>query len=249
VSFIQADLAELGAEGWLEPGFDAIVGRLTLLHLDDPVALLRRLVPHLHPGGVVVFQEPDLTRMGVSWPPIPGLEQLCEWVRDAHRALGVDSQFGLRLRQVFQDAGLPPPRLKCEAFIGSGPSWGWYDQMLHAARNAMPVVLSTSITAAEEAGLDTLAEQVREAVASQRSVTRAIDLVSAWTRTAPAVNLRNDGLVSRGRRHSGSLGPPDHRSAYVVSGPVDGRHSVGGGGGPRIRIDEPGGVGWSPEPV
>ena len=58
--------------------------------------------------------------------------------------------------------------------------------MLHAAQNAMPVVLSTSITAAEEAGLDTLAEQVREAVASQRSVTRAIDLVSAWTRMAPA---------------------------------------------------------------
>jgi len=52
VSFIQADLAELG------------VGRLILLHLDDPVGVLRRLVPHLHPGGVVVFQEPDLTRMG-----------------------------------------------------------------------------------------------------------------------------------------------------------------------------------------
>ena len=58
--------------------------------------------------------------------------------------------------------------------------------MLHAAQNAMPVVLSTSITTAEEAGLDTLAERFREAVASQRSVTRAIDLVSAWTRTAPA---------------------------------------------------------------
>jgi len=52
VSFIQADLAELG------------VGRLILLHLDDPVGVLRRLVPPLHPGGVVVFQEPDLTRMG-----------------------------------------------------------------------------------------------------------------------------------------------------------------------------------------
>jgi 2-polyprenyl-3-methyl-5-hydroxy-6-metoxy-1,4-benzoquinol methylase len=186
VSFIRADLAELGAERWLEPGFDAIVGRLILLHLDDPVALLSRLVPHLHPGGVVVFQEPDLTRMGASFPPIPVLEQLCEWVRDAHRALGVDCQFGLRLQEVFQDAGLPPPALRCDAFIGSGPTWGWYNQILHAARNAMPVVLSNSITAAEQAGLDTLAERVREAVARQHSVTRAIDLVSAWTRTVPA---------------------------------------------------------------
>ena len=186
VSFIQADLAELGAERWLDPGFDAIIGRLILLHLDDPVAVLGRLVPHLHSGGVVVFQEPDLTRMGASWPPLPVLEQLCEWVRDAHRAWGIDCQFGLRLQQVFQDAGLPAPALRCDAFIGSGPGWGWYDQMLHAACNAMPVVLSTGLTPAEQVGLDALTERVSEAVASQRSVTRAIDLVSAWTRMAPA---------------------------------------------------------------
>src|SRR5262249_35145938 len=153
---------------------------LILLHLDDPVAVLRRLVPHLHPDAVVAFSEPDLTRMGASFPPLPVLDQLCEWVRDAHRALGIDCQFGLRLQQVFQDAGLPAPQLRCEAFIGSGADWGWYEQMLHAARNAMPVVLSTSITTAEQAGLDSLAERVREAVASQRTVTRAIDLVSAW---------------------------------------------------------------------
>ena len=49
----------------------------------------------------------------------------------------------------------------------------------------MPTVLSGGIRAAKLAGLDTLAEQVRDAVRSQRSVTRAIDLISAWTRTAP----------------------------------------------------------------
>jgi 2-polyprenyl-3-methyl-5-hydroxy-6-metoxy-1,4-benzoquinol methylase len=185
VSFIQADLAELrGDEGWLEAGFDAVVGRLILLHLPDPVAALRILARHLHPGGIVVFQEPDLARMGASFPPIPALEQLCEWVRDAHRDLGIDCQFGLRLRQIFQDAGLPAPSLKCEAFIGSGPEWGWYEQMLRA-RNALPIVLAGESTAAQQAGLDTLAEQVRDAVAGQRSVTRAIDLISAWTRTAP----------------------------------------------------------------
>lgn len=186
VSFIRADLAELGSEAWLEPGFDAIVGRLILLHMPDPTALLRRLACHLRPGGVVLFQEPDLIRMGASFPSVPVLEQLCEWVRDAHRALGIDCQFGLRLQQVFQDAGLPAPSLKCEAFIGTGPTWGWYDQMLQAARSAMPVVLSGGITTAEQARLDTLGERVREAVTSQRSVTRAIDLVSAWTRASPA---------------------------------------------------------------
>jgi len=184
VSFIQADLAELADESWLQPGFDAIIGRLILLHVADPVVLVRTLARHLRPGGVMVFQEPDLARLGASFPPIPMLEQLCEWVRDAHRARGIDPQFGLRLQQVFLDAGLPAPRLTCEAFIGSGPEWGWYDQILRAALNALPVVLSSGITTAEQAGPDTLAQRFREAVGRQRSLTRAIDLVSAWARKA-----------------------------------------------------------------
>jgi SAM-dependent methyltransferase len=185
VSFLQADLAGLGGdEGWLQAGFDAVVGRLILLHLPDPVPVLRRLAGHLRPGGIVVFQEPDLARMGASFPPIPALEQLCEQVREAHRELGIDCQFGLRLRQIFQDAGLPQPSMKCEAFIGSGPGWGWYEQMIRA-RNALPVLFAGNRTAAQQAGLDALAEQVRVAVAGQGSVTRAIDLISAWTRTRP----------------------------------------------------------------
>jgi SAM-dependent methyltransferase len=157
VSFIQADLAELADETWLEPGFDAIIGRLILLHVADPTMVVRTLTRHLRPGGVMVFQEPDLTRMGASFPPIPLVEQVCERVRDAHRARGIDVQFGLRLQQVFLDAGLPAPRLTCEAFIGSGPEWGWYEQILRAALNALPLVLSSGITAGERAGLDTLA--------------------------------------------------------------------------------------------
>jgi ubiquinone/menaquinone biosynthesis C-methylase UbiE len=186
VAFVQADLGGLGTEGWLEPGFDAVVGRLILLHLADPLALLRELAPYLRPDGVVAFQEPDLTRMGASVPPLPVLEQLCDWVRHAHRRFGIDCQFGLLLPQLFEDAGLPSPQLRCDAFIGSGPGWGWYDQMLHAAQNALPVVLARGIATAEQADMESLAEQLREAVASQRSVTRAIDLVSAWTRTASA---------------------------------------------------------------
>lgn len=188
VSFVEADLDGLE----LTTGFDAVVGRLILLHLRDPVAVVRKLTRHLRPGGIVAFQEPDLTRLGASAPPIPLVEQLCDWVRQAHQRLGVDTQFGLRLHQVFLDAGLPAPRLRCDTFVGAGPDWGWYAAILDAIRSALPVVVSAGIATAEEVELKTLAERLRDAIVSQRSATRGIDLVSAWTRTAPAQAARAD---------------------------------------------------------
>ena len=66
--------------------------------------------------------------------------------------------------------------------MGSGP--GACDQMIHPARNAMPVIRSAVIIGAGEAEIEGLTLQVREAVTSQSSVTCAIDLVCAWIRTA-----------------------------------------------------------------
>ncbi|MXY97899.1 MAG: class I SAM-dependent methyltransferase, partial [Gemmatimonadetes bacterium] len=47
----------------LETGsdFDALIGRLVLMYLPDPVATLKQLVTRLRPRGLVVFQEIDFT--------------------------------------------------------------------------------------------------------------------------------------------------------------------------------------------
>src|SRR5689334_15773487 len=57
VETIEADInapAELG-------DFDAVVGRLILMHQPDPVATLRRLATLVRPGGAIAFLEFDLT--------------------------------------------------------------------------------------------------------------------------------------------------------------------------------------------
>jgi SAM-dependent methyltransferase len=81
--------------------FDAVVGRYILQHLRDPVLALRQLVRHLRPGGIVAFQEADLTRLGTSVPPVPLFEQVGEWIKEPFRREGLDLQFGLRLYGVF----------------------------------------------------------------------------------------------------------------------------------------------------
>jgi ubiquinone/menaquinone biosynthesis C-methylase UbiE len=56
VSFVESDLTALV----LSDTFDAVVGRYILHHVRDPVLVLRQLVCHLRPGGIVAFQEADL---------------------------------------------------------------------------------------------------------------------------------------------------------------------------------------------
>src|ERR1700675_4963255 len=54
VSFREGDPAEMN----IEQPFDAVVGRYVLMHQPDPAAMLRGVVTHVRPAGVVVFHEP-----------------------------------------------------------------------------------------------------------------------------------------------------------------------------------------------
>ena len=73
VSFREGDPTEMNFE---EP-FDAVVGRYVLMFQPDPVAMLRRVVAHAHPGGLVVFHEPY--RGGVrSYPNVTDYDRAWE---------------------------------------------------------------------------------------------------------------------------------------------------------------------------
>jgi len=48
----------------------------------------------------------------------------------------------------------------------------------------LPLILKFGIASAEEVGMDTLADRLREEVVSQGGVARLPALVSAWTRRA-----------------------------------------------------------------
>src|SRR5581483_9249803 len=76
VSFIAGDLNTVALDG----EFDAVVGRLILIYLRDKVAVLRRLVEHLRPGGIVAFQELDFAGIGASWPSSPLFSQAVDWL-------------------------------------------------------------------------------------------------------------------------------------------------------------------------
>lgn len=167
----------------LEQEFDAIIGRFILMHLPEPAAVLRRLTEHLRPGGVVAFQELDLSSQAdVSYPPSPLWKQVRYWNTEAFKRAGGDLNAGLKLYRMFLEAGLPPPQLRYEAAIGSQPDWVGFEWQAETVRVFLPLIEQFGLGTAEEIGIETLAERLREETVSQRGVARTPMLISAWVR-------------------------------------------------------------------
>jgi SAM-dependent methyltransferase len=180
VSFVVDDLATL----MLDTDFDAVVGRFVLQHLfTDPAVVLRKLIRHLRPGGIVAFQETNLTHLGTGFPRSLPYEQIGYWMREAFRRTGLDYQMGLRLYEVFLGAGLPAPQVHCESSVGAGPDWPGYEVRSESVRSVLPVLVKFGIATAEEVDIDTLAQRFRDSVVNQRGIVKNIEIVSAWTRT------------------------------------------------------------------
>src|SRR5262245_52152007 len=56
VKFVEGDPAEME----FDQQFDAIVGRLVLMYYPDPIDAIRKLMRHVRPEGLIVFQELDM---------------------------------------------------------------------------------------------------------------------------------------------------------------------------------------------
>ena len=164
--------------------FDAAIGRLVLLYLADPSETLRRLSSHLRSGGIVAFQEMD---MSTFLPPgSPALRtRVLTWVYDAFGAAGAQREMGPRLPEIFMNAGLPRPEMIAGQRITSGSDPDVHAVIAGLARSLLPVMEHAKITTAEDVDVETLAERLRaEAIEKGESALYWPRLVGAWTQKA-----------------------------------------------------------------
>jgi SAM-dependent methyltransferase len=179
VQFVQGDVNDPAPGG----PFDAIVERLVLWTVPDPAALLRRQAMVLRPGGLVVPIEVDLSTIR-SLPETAFGTQGKSWVVEAFAKAGM-SMLGPRLWAILQEAGLRPLGM-----IGVQPHFGPGDEvgiafLVETMRVAAPLIVGTAVATAEEIGMETLEQRLRDDGQRSQAVRATPMLLSAWATTGP----------------------------------------------------------------
>jgi len=177
VQFVEAD-----ARTWRDPEpFDAIVGRLLLFHLADPVAALLHHRQALRPGGLMVAIDYD---MGASRtePPTPTGTRALAWVIEAFEHAGANPKVGTQLAQLLGAAGLTGVQsFGIQAYLAPDDPTG--PRMLTGVvRTLADTIVSAGIASAEEIGLDTLEERLVAEVREARAVLLPPTVAGAWGR-------------------------------------------------------------------
>jgi ubiquinone/menaquinone biosynthesis C-methylase UbiE len=179
VSFVEADAAT-----WRPSRpFDAVVGRLLLFHVADPVAVVRHQRQNLRDGGLFVAVDFDLGSARTE-PGVPLAENALGWVCAAFTAAGASPRIGARLGTILERAGLQavttfgiqsylqPHDPSAAMLLGS------------VVRSLAAVIIERGIATATEVDLATLNSRIAEALRRADAVLLPPTVVGAWGRSA-----------------------------------------------------------------
>jgi len=174
VNFVEGCFGELP----FGQDFDAVVGRLVLMYCRDPVADLRSVVSYLRPGGLVVFQELDMLP-GKTVPPAPVVDDVRAWLLDTFARAGLELEMGPKLYATFEAAGLNPPEMRVDGFIGGAESVA-PALVAEVARMLMPQAEALGTVTAGQVHIETLEERMRADLATTRGVMSTPLVIGAW---------------------------------------------------------------------
>jgi SAM-dependent methyltransferase len=177
ISFIEGDVTEWVAA---EP-FDAIVGRLVLFHLADPVAAVQHHLRNLVRGGLFVAIDFDIGSARTE-PPGPIAADALRWIMEGFAAGGAAPRIGARLATILEDAGLE----KVTSFGVQG-----YLQphdpaaaalLASVVRSLAPVIVARGIATPQQMQLDTLQGRIAEEMKRTNAVMLPPTVAGAWAR-------------------------------------------------------------------
>jgi SAM-dependent methyltransferase len=178
VSFVEADVRQWQAP---EP-FDAVVGRLILFHLAEPVAAVRHQLRHLRSGGVFVAVDFDLGGARTE-PPVRLLDDVLDWVTRAFAAAGASPHIGARLGPILAEAGLREVKtMGVQGYLQPGDRTA--AQLVGAVTRSMgAAIVRHGIATDAQLDLPTLEDRLHDALVRADAVLMPPTVVGAWGRS------------------------------------------------------------------
>jgi ubiquinone/menaquinone biosynthesis C-methylase UbiE len=179
VRFVQADLDTF------EPGtqYDAVTARHILIHAPDPVALIRRARSFVRPGGVLAFQEYDLSFSGPKFNDMPVWTACSNAITAVFERAGLPVRAGALLYTWFLEAALPIPECRLEFLVEGGENSLYYEWLAETMRSLMPKMVALGILPPDTMDLDTLRVDLRREAANTRRPLIVGPMGAAFVRT------------------------------------------------------------------
>lgn len=159
VQFLEADMYSPHPD--LHGAFDAVVGRLILIHQPDIVHALRSLPRLTRPGGLLAFHEYELQSELFSDPSSSLTAQVIGWLREACRVAGMQPQAVSQVPRYFYEAGLGWPQTRLHTLCSSGADGFGPSYLSSTLRSLLPVIERAGIAKADDLGLETLEARLR----------------------------------------------------------------------------------------
>jgi len=173
-SFNRADIA-----AYVPPNpFDAIVGRLVLQFVPDPIAIIKRLHGMLRQGGILALQEPTWKLTLTYSAHLPLRLSVTKAVRDAFQAGGASTEMEQQLYQGFIASGFQEPQLRAELPVGNSPEFRSLLPDLLAA--LMPNIMAKSLTIGHLGDLNTLKDRLDQELDKENSFASYVALIGAF---------------------------------------------------------------------
>ena len=169
--------------GWTVDGepFDAVVGRLILFHLDDPVSAIRHHLAAVRPGGRVVALDYDVGAVR-SVPDEPFTRHLGDLVLAGFRLVGADPTIGACLQDHLIAAGAEDVAgFGIQPYVVKGSPIG-PTMVAGVVRTLAPAIVAHGLATDDELDLDTLADRIAVALDAAGCVLVPPTLVGAWGR-------------------------------------------------------------------
>jgi SAM-dependent methyltransferase len=179
VEFVEGDLTAATLDG----EFDAVVGRLVLLYVDDPVAMIRRYASTIRFGGVFVAMEYEMTAAG-ALPPTTLSATVVGWIVEAFRRSGLDPMLGPRLTAAFSAGGLSQPTtVGVQGYLEPDNPVG-PRMAASIVRTLLPAIEQTGIATAADVDIETLEQRMAADLAAHGALFKPPTLVGTWARVA-----------------------------------------------------------------